>query len=122
VVCRCRGSLDVIGSVPTPRGVAQRQLRGSAAATGGRITIRPGPGEASRAALILKLPNGVVVVEDTGYEGFTRRVLLPPVTEDQALQWRLTLYPSVPAKDGCSEAWSVGVVPGGAFIEQRAGC
>jgi hypothetical protein len=69
-----------------------------------------------------ELPNGVVVVEDTGYEGFTRRVLLPAVTEDQALQWRLTLYPSVPAKDGCSEAWSVGVVPGGAFIEQRAGC
>jgi hypothetical protein len=99
-----------------------RQLRGSAAGIGGRITIAPGPGEASHAALILKLPNGVVVIEDAGYEGLTRRVLLPAVTESQALQWRLKLYPDLPAKDGCSEAWSVGVVRGGAFIEQRAGC
>ena len=99
-----------------------RQLRGSAAGTGGRITITPGPGEASRAALILKLSNGVVVLEDVSYEGFNRRVLLPGVKLHEALGWRLKLYPDLPAKDGCSESWSVGVVAGGAFIEQSAGC
>jgi len=99
-----------------------RQLRGSAAVIGGHITITPSGGEASRAALILKFPTGVVVVEDIGYEGFRRRVLLPGVRHDEALQWRLTLYPELPAKDGCSESWSAGTVPGGAFIEQVAGC
>ena len=99
-----------------------RQLRGSAAVIGGEITIRPPGGESSRSALVLKFPSGVVVVEDIGYEGFTRRVLLPGVSREQALQWRLKLYPDLPVKDGCSESWNVGVIPGGAFIEQRAGC
>ncbi|MBK5295651.1 MAG: hypothetical protein JJE40_00755 [Vicinamibacteria bacterium] len=99
-----------------------RQLRGSAPVIGGDITIRPSRGESSRAAVILRLPTGVVVVEDIGYEGFTRRVLLPGVTANQALAWRLTLYPDIPAKAGCSESWNTGSVPGGAFIEQAAGC
>jgi hypothetical protein len=99
-----------------------RQLRGPAAVIGGEITIRPRGGESSRSALILKFPTGVVVVEDIGYEGFTRRVLLPGVSREQALQWRLKLYPDLPAKIGCSESWNTGVVPGGAFIEQGAGC
>jgi hypothetical protein len=99
-----------------------RQLRGSAAVIGGEITIRPPGGESSRSAVILKFPSGVVVVEDIGYEGFTRRVLLPGVSRERALQWRLKLYPDLPAKVGCSESWNVGVIPGGAFIEQRAGC
>ena len=99
-----------------------RQLRGSAAVIGGEITIRPSGGESSRSAVILKFPSGVVVVEDIGYEGFTRRVLLPGVSPDQAHQWRLKLYPDRAAKAGCSESWKAGVVPGGAFIEQVAGC
>jgi hypothetical protein len=99
-----------------------RQLRGSAAVIGGEITIRPSGGESSRSAVILKFPSGVVVVEDVGYEGFTRCVLLPGVSREQALQWRLKLYPDLPAKVGCSESWNVGVIRGGAFIEQRAGC
>jgi hypothetical protein len=99
-----------------------RQLRGSAAVIGGDITITPSGGESSHAALILQLPNGVVVVEDIRYEGFTRRVLLPGVSHDEALQWRRTLHPDLPAKDGCSESWHSGVLPGGAFIEQAAGC
>ena len=56
-----------------------RQLRGSAAVIGGQIAIRPSGGESSRATVILKFPSGVVVVEDIGYEGFSRRVLLPGV-------------------------------------------
>jgi hypothetical protein len=99
-----------------------RQLRGAAPVIGGEIAIRPPGGESSRSALILKFPTGVVVVEDIGYEGFTRRVLLPGVSSEQALQWRLKLYPDLPAKDGCSESWNTGLVPGGAFIEQVAGC
>lgn len=98
------------------------QLRGSAAVIGGELTIRPPGSESSRSAVILKLPSGVVVVEDIGYEGFTRRVLLPGVSRERALKWRLELYPDLPAKVGCSESWDVGVIPGGAFIEQRAGC
>jgi hypothetical protein len=48
--------------------------------------------------VILKLPSGVVVVEDIGYEGFTRRVLLHGVSREQALQWQLKLYPDLPEK------------------------
>ena len=99
-----------------------RQLRGSAAVVGGHLTITPSGGESSHTALILKFPTGVVVVEDIRYEGFTRRVLLPGVSHDEALQWRMKLYPELPTKDGCSESWNAGVVPGGALIEQRAGC
>ena len=113
------------GAAPFPSTGLQcyvRPLRGSATTIGGHITIRPPGGESSRAALILKLPSGVVVVEDIAYEGLVRRVLLPGVNYDEALQWRRKLYPELPTKDGCSESWTVGVVPGGAFIEQRAGC
>ena len=99
-----------------------RQLRGSAPVIGGEITIRPPGGESSRAAVVLRFPTGVVVVEDIGYEGFTRRVLLPGISADQALEWRLKLYPDIPVKVGCSESWNTGNVPGGAFIEQVAGC
>jgi hypothetical protein len=99
-----------------------RQLRGSAPVIGGEITIRPPGGESARSAVVLRFPTGVVVVEDIGYEGFTRRVLLPGVSGEQALEWRLRLYPDVLVKDGCSESWQTGIVPGGAFIEQAAGC
>lgn len=99
-----------------------RQLRGSAAVIGGDITIMPSGGESFHAARILQFPNGVVVVEDTRYEGFTRRVLLPGVGHDEALRWRRMLFPDRPAEDGCSESWLSGVLPGGAFIEQVAGC
>jgi hypothetical protein len=99
-----------------------RQLRGAAPVIGGDITIRPPGGESSRSAVVLRLPTGVVVVEDIGYEGFTRRVLLPGVSAAQAREWRLTLYPDLPVKIGCSESWNTGTVPGGAFIEQAAGC
>ena len=99
-----------------------RQLRGSAPVTGGEITIRPPGGESSRSVVVLRFPTGVVVVEHIGYEGFTRRVLLPGVRGEQALEWRLKLFPDVPVRDGCSESWNTGTVPGGAFIEQAAGC
>ena len=99
-----------------------RQLRGSAPVLGGDIVIRPPGGESSRSAVVLRIPTGVVVVEDIGYEGFTRRVLLPGVSAAQAREWRLTLYPELPVKTGCSESWNTGTVPGGAFIEQAAGC
>lgn len=98
------------------------QLRGSAPGIGGKITIRPPGAESSRSAVVLRFPTGVVVVEDIGYEGFTRRVLLPGVSAKQALEWRLKLYPDIPVKAGCSESWNTGSVPGGAFIEQVAGC
>jgi len=62
------------------------------------------------------------VVEHIGYEGVTRRVLLPSVSAEQALAWRLKLYPDVPVRAGCSESWNTGIGPGGAFIEQAAGC
>ena len=99
-----------------------RQLRGSAPVIGGEITIRPPGGESSRSAVVLRFPSGVVVVEHIGYEGFTRRVLLPGVSADQALEWRLKLFPDNPGRAGCSESWETGIVPGGAFIEQAAGC
>ena len=99
-----------------------RQLRGSAPIIGGEITIRPQGGESSRSAVVLRFPTGVVVVEHIGYEGVTRRVLLPGVSAEQALAWRLKLYPDVPVRAGCSESWNTGIVPGGAFIEQAAGC
>jgi hypothetical protein len=112
-------------SAPFPAAGLQcyvRQLRGSAPVIGGEITVRPPGGESSRSAVVLKFSTGVVVVEDIGYEGFTRRVLLPGVSGEQALEWRLKLYPNVPVKVGCSESWNTGIVPGGAFIEQVAGC
>ena len=99
-----------------------RQLRGSAPGIGGEISISPLRGESFRSAVVLKLPTGVLVVEDIGYEGFTRRVFLPGVSGEQAMEWRLKLYPALPAKGGCSESWNTGIVPGGAFIEQTAGC
>lgn len=98
------------------------QLRGAVPVIGGQITIRPLGGEGSRSAVVLKFATGVIVVEDIGYEGFSRRVLLPGVSREQAREWRLKLYPDIPEKIGCSESWSTGIVPGGAFIEQRAGC
>jgi hypothetical protein len=64
----------------------------------------------------------VVVVEHIGYEGFSRRVLLPGISAEQALEWRRRLYPDLPPKVGCSESWNTGTIPGGAFIEQVAGC
>jgi hypothetical protein len=98
------------------------QLRGSAPGIGGTITINPSRGESSRSAVVLKFPTGVVVVEDIGYEGFTRRVLLPGVSAKQALEWRLKLYPDIPVKAGCAETWRTSSLQGGAFIEQVAGC
>jgi hypothetical protein len=99
-----------------------RQLRGSAPVIGGEITSRPPGGESSRSVVVLRFPNGVVVVEHIGYEGFTRRVLLPGVSDEQALKWRLKLFPDAPVRGGCLESWNTGIVPGGAFIEQVAGC
>jgi hypothetical protein len=99
-----------------------RQLRGSAAVIGGEITIGPPGAESSRSVVVLKFATGVVVVEDIRYEGFTRRVLLPGVSGEQALEWRQKLYPDAPVKVGCSESWNTGIIPGGAFIEQVAGC
>ena len=99
-----------------------RQLRGSAAVIGGEITIRPPGGESSRSAVVLKFPSGVVVLERIGYEGFSRRVLLPGVGAGLAHEWRLKLFPDGPMRIGCSESWQTGTVPGGAFIEQTAGC
>ena len=73
-------------------------------------------------AVVLRLRFGVVVLEEIGYEGFRRRVILPGVGAGQVLQWRRTLYPDAPVKQGCSESWTTGTVRGGAFIEQAAGC
>ncbi len=75
-----------------------RQLRGSAPVMGGEITIRPPGGESSRSAVVLRFPSGVVVVERIGHEGSTRRVLLPGVSADQALEWRLKLFPDNPGE------------------------
>jgi hypothetical protein len=114
------------GSAPFPSTGLQcyvKQLRGSAPAIGGEITIRVPGGESARSAVVLRFPTGVIVVEEIAYEGFTRKVLLPGVSAAQALQWRLKLYPESPAAQaGCSESWKSGSVPGGAFIEQAAGC
>ena len=99
-----------------------RQLRGSMRVIGGDVAINPSRGEGFRAAVVLKFPTGVVVIEDIGYEGFIRRVLLPGITAEQAREWRLKLYPDLPAKEGCSETWTTGTIRGGAFIEQSGGC
>jgi hypothetical protein len=99
-----------------------RELRASGPVVGGTITRRPPGGESSSAAVVLKLRAGVLVIEQIGYEGFRRRVILPGVTSSQALEWRRKLYPDAPVKEGCSESWTTGTVRGGAFIEQAAGC
>lgn len=100
-----------------------RELRASGPALGGRIIRRPPGGESSSSAVVLKLPSGVLVIEDIGYEGFRKRVVLPGVSAAEAAQWRRKLYPDTPSnKIGCSESWSSGTVQGGAFIEQAAGC
>jgi len=99
-----------------------RQLRGSGPVVGGEIARIPTRGEGFRSAVALRLRFGVVVIEDIGYEGFKRRVILPGVSTVQALQWRRRLYPDAPVKQGCSESWMTGTVQGGAFIEQTAGC
>lgn len=99
-----------------------RQLRIATPFIGGDIAINPNRGESFRAALIQKFSNGVVVVEDIGYEGFIRRVLLPGVAAEQAHQWRLRIYRGVPSKEGCGETWSTGTIEGGSFIEQSGGC
>lgn len=98
-----------------------RQLRGDAPAVGGEITIRSGRGESSRSVVVMRFANGVVAIENIGYEGFTRRVLLPASVE-QVVEWQRRLYPDLPPKGGCSESWSTGSIPGGAFIEQVVGC
>lgn len=98
------------------------QLRGSAPAIGGEITIRPTGSESSRSVVVFRFSNGAVVVEHIGYEGVRRRVLLPGVSAEQALGWRRKLFPDAPKRDGCSESWNSGIVPGGAFIEQISGC
>jgi hypothetical protein len=72
--------------------------------------------------VLLRFPTGVVVVERIGYEGLGSRVLLPGVSAEQAREWRLKLFPDATERDGCSESWKTGTVPGGAFIEQTAGC
>lgn len=99
-----------------------RQLRRAGPVIGGALTRRPPGRESSSSAVILKLSNGVIVHEDIGYEGFRRRVLLPGVSPEQALDWRRMLYPDRPEKPGCGESWSSGAIAGGAFIEQHAGC
>ncbi len=99
-----------------------RQLRGSGPVVGGEIARRPTSGESFSSAVVLRLRFGVVVLEEIGYEGFRRRVILPGVGAGQVLQWRRTLYPDAPVKQGCSESWTTGTVRGGAFIEQAAGC
>lgn len=102
-----------------------RELRGSGPVVGGAITRTPpgGPYKSS-SAIALRLPSGVVLIEQIGYEGFTRRVLLPGVHPAHALQWRRALYPDTPKTNegGCSESWTTGAISGGAFIEQAAGC
>ena len=98
------------------------QLRTASAPIGGRISVVPARGESHRSAVILKFPSGVVVHEDIRYEGAVKRILLPGVSEQQARAWQRQLYPDIPEDDGCSESWSSGAMPGGAFIEQRAGC
>ena len=99
-----------------------RELSASGPVLGGRITRRPPGGESSSSAVVLKLSSGVLVIEQIGYEGFRRRVILPGVSAAQALEWRRKLYPDAPVKEGCSESWRTGPVGGGAFIEQAAGC
>ena len=99
-----------------------RQLRGHGPVVGGELTRRPGGAESSSSAVILKLSSGVIVLEEIGYEGFRRRVLLPGVSPEQAFEWRRFLYPQRPEKLGCAEFWNSGAIAGGAFIEQHAGC
>jgi hypothetical protein len=98
------------------------QLRGSGLVVGGELTRRPGGRESASSAIVLKLPNGVIVHEEIGYEGSRHRVLLPGVSADQALEWRRFLHPDVPPRQGCDEFWTSGAITGGAFIEQHAGC
>lgn len=98
------------------------ELRASGPVLGGKITRRPPGGESSSSAVVLKLRSGVLVIEQIGYEGFRRRVILPGISVAQATAWRRKLYPDAPPKMGCSESWSTGTVRGGAFIEQSAGC
>ncbi len=100
-----------------------RQLRGHGVVAGGEIARSPEQGEGYSAAVALKLHLGVVVIEEIGYEGFRRRLLLPGVDSARAMRWRRILYPDVPAREeGCSESWTVGTIKGGAFIEQRSEC
>ena len=98
-----------------------RALRRGSSAVGGALTRRTG-GEGASAAIVHRFESGVVMVEEQGYEGFRRRILLPGITPGEAARWRVQLFPDRPPRLGCGEEWSSGAVPGGAFIEQRAGC
>jgi hypothetical protein len=90
-------------------------------AVGGVVVRRTGS-ESASSAVFYRFDSGVVLIEERGYEGFRRRLLLPGVSAAEAAQWRRLLYPDVDAKLGCSEHWTSGAVLGGAYIEQHGGC
>ncbi|MGH7459926.1 MAG: WG repeat-containing protein [Longimicrobiales bacterium] len=118
---RCAWSDDV----PFPSTTLQcyiLTLRGGDPMVGGEVVRVPARGEANSSAAFFRMQSGVIVIENRAYGGFTRRVLLPGVSEAQALDWRRQLYPDRPAGPGCSERWTAGAVRGGAFIQQQAGC
>ena len=98
-----------------------RELRADSPTIGGEITRRIG-GEGASSATFHRLASGVVVIVQRGYEGVRMRVFLPGVTADEAANRRSKLFTDRPPKPGCGEYWSSGAIPGGAYIEQHAGC
>jgi hypothetical protein len=91
---------------------------------GGEIVIDPSPRKGrSRSAFVQKIPNGVVVLKDSAFNGATVRVLLPGVTAAQAREWRRSIRSYRTSRlDGCYEYMESGPVRGGAYIESRRGC
>lgn len=71
---------------------------------------------------VYRFSNGVALIHDQGYEGSTKRLLLPGVSPKQANEWQQMLYPDAPIPDGCAEYWMSGAIKGGSYIEQAEGC
>jgi hypothetical protein len=101
-----------------------QQLLGSKQAVGGKVLRNPDYGEGYSASLIFRLPNGVIILNNFGYEGSSKRLILPGVSLEKANLWKGMLYQDqvTSEKDGCDEGMNTGTVNGGSYIELWGGC
>lgn len=101
-----------------------KELGSGAPARGGAVEINPVEGDMQASAAVSRLLYGVVVIEEHGYESFSRRALLPGVSADQARKWLLKIRRGRPLDEGdaCEEHWESGAAPGGAFLLHHGGC
>jgi hypothetical protein len=88
------------------------------------IYLEPRPIETEGAALVSRLHNGVLVIDEHEDDGFSLQVVLPGVSEEQAHAWLLRIRHGKPldAGDGCEEHWTSKSVRGGALLLDSGGC